>query len=447
MAKKPKIGGLLDDVAEKVIKPEPQGIRAYHGSPHDFDRFDLSKIGTGEGAQAYGHGLYFAGNEAVAKGYRNALSDAGYQRISGGFSPLEEWVYDMKAQGRGDLDTLMSAASRYGDNYKFDQYQAALDKINGLNKGHMYEVNIRANPEDFLDWDKPLAQQPDPVRKLLGIDRLPGPPTTEEAEAVFELARKRGVDAFTMPEYKALEARLDNYKADSWRQMGITPPYRGDVHLRADELTGGEFLHGLEKGEIGPNVIGGSVPNASAKLRDMGIPGIKYLDAGSRAAGDGSRNYVVFDDALIEIIRKYGIVPGGLLGAGVAMAPSNADAAPSRPDWIGDNGAITANPPWLRPDPNERSALGKLYDAVTTNPVGTFKAAGSALGDAVKGYLGEVRQDPGKGVADALELGATAMGGAAPQAFWMATSPDTANAGEGAILAQRRKMMQGLLAD
>ena len=43
------------------------GIRAYHGSPYDFDRFDMSKIGTGEGAQAYGHGLYFAENPAVAR--------------------------------------------------------------------------------------------------------------------------------------------------------------------------------------------------------------------------------------------------------------------------------------------------------------------------------------------------------------------------------------------
>ena len=32
----------------------PQGFIAYHGSPHDFDKFDMSKIGTGEGAQAYG---------------------------------------------------------------------------------------------------------------------------------------------------------------------------------------------------------------------------------------------------------------------------------------------------------------------------------------------------------------------------------------------------------
>ena len=50
------------------------GIKAYHGSPHDFDRFDLSKIGTGEGAQAYGHGLYFADNEAVARSYRDTIS-------------------------------------------------------------------------------------------------------------------------------------------------------------------------------------------------------------------------------------------------------------------------------------------------------------------------------------------------------------------------------------
>jgi hypothetical protein len=53
---------------------------------------------------------------------------------------------------------------------------------------------------------------------------------------------------------------------------------------------------------------------ASRRLLDAGVPGIKYLDQGSRAAGDGSRNYVVFDDKLIEILRKYGLT--GLLGLG-----------------------------------------------------------------------------------------------------------------------------------
>ena len=49
------------------------GIRAFHGSPHDFDAFDMSKIGTGEGAQVYGSGLYFAENPKTAKAYRDAL--------------------------------------------------------------------------------------------------------------------------------------------------------------------------------------------------------------------------------------------------------------------------------------------------------------------------------------------------------------------------------------
>jgi hypothetical protein len=50
-------------------------MKAFHGSPHDFDKFSTAQIGTGEGAQAYGHGLYFAESEDVARGYRNTLSD------------------------------------------------------------------------------------------------------------------------------------------------------------------------------------------------------------------------------------------------------------------------------------------------------------------------------------------------------------------------------------
>ena len=66
----PFFGGMTHMADEAAAK----GIRAYHGSPHDFDQFDLSKIGTGEGAQAFGHGLYFADNEGVAKSYRDTLS-------------------------------------------------------------------------------------------------------------------------------------------------------------------------------------------------------------------------------------------------------------------------------------------------------------------------------------------------------------------------------------
>lgn len=46
----------------------------FHGSPHDFDQFSLQKIGTGEGNQTFGYGLYFASNKAVAEYYKATLS-------------------------------------------------------------------------------------------------------------------------------------------------------------------------------------------------------------------------------------------------------------------------------------------------------------------------------------------------------------------------------------
>jgi hypothetical protein len=54
------------------------GIRVFHGSPHDFAEFQTVAIGTGEGAQAFGHGMYFADSERLAIAYRDRLSrDAG----------------------------------------------------------------------------------------------------------------------------------------------------------------------------------------------------------------------------------------------------------------------------------------------------------------------------------------------------------------------------------
>lgn len=47
---------------------------AWHGTPHDFDTFDLGAIGTGEGAQAHGWGLYFAANKGVSEEYRARLA-------------------------------------------------------------------------------------------------------------------------------------------------------------------------------------------------------------------------------------------------------------------------------------------------------------------------------------------------------------------------------------
>jgi hypothetical protein len=67
-------------VAEQFYKGksigEPGGVlpieryeTVFHGSPHDFQKFMLDKVNTGEGAQAYGWGLYFTSSEKIARSW------------------------------------------------------------------------------------------------------------------------------------------------------------------------------------------------------------------------------------------------------------------------------------------------------------------------------------------------------------------------------------------
>lgn len=245
------------------------GIKAYHGSPHDFDRFDLSKIGTGEGAQAYGHGLYFAEDERVAKSYRDALTAqprlrfpqhpelaASQQAYNDAHSAANSAIF-------GTEENLKAAiAARNTANEKLQQIK--YEPLPAHLSGKMYEVNINAAPEHFLDWDASLANQPEEIRKLLGLRMA------DSTNFGGPLMKSDVVRGYFPPEKKG----VDLYKTAG---MG-GGPYTLDIKERA-----------------------------AKRLAEVGIPGIRYLDQGSRIAGEGSRNYVMFNDKLIDILRKYGV--------------------------------------------------------------------------------------------------------------------------------------------
>jgi hypothetical protein len=248
-----------------------KGIKGFHGSPHDFDRFDSSKIGTGEGAQAYGHGLYIAESEGVAKSYRDALAGGNTKWMEGDrvLSGAEQNAAELLDRLGGDVHKAKMEIKyslrpmRMADQKYLDETEAALDRLDPAairveqDPGKMYEVNINADPDDFLDWDKPLSEQSEKVRS--------------------------GVRA-------GMDERYGQGFFDEYAQQGTD--FR-DVRSNFDDLGDADV---------------------SNMLREKGIPGIKYLDAGSRTAGDGSRNYVVFDDRLIDIVRKWGIPAA--IGAG-----------------------------------------------------------------------------------------------------------------------------------
>lgn len=71
----PKVGEMLDQYMRR--SGLTMDLMAYHGSPVRFEKFDASKIGTGEGAQKYGYGLYFSSSPDVAGKYRLKAGDGG----------------------------------------------------------------------------------------------------------------------------------------------------------------------------------------------------------------------------------------------------------------------------------------------------------------------------------------------------------------------------------
>lgn len=257
-------------------------IRAFHGSPHDFDRFDLSKIGTGEGAQAYGHGLYFAESEGVAKQYRTDLRSRipDIELSRAGVSDdvaLQAKTY-LSSSGNDPLEAsrkLRAVADKAYEDLRPDILKAAdAYERAAQHPGRMYEVRIDADPNDFLDWDKPLSQQSEKVREAFRD-------TLEPIAQKYEQARAGLADV--EPRYRDAAMRsADQSIADA----------------RAGNMTVGHYLDVLAKGS--------GNAEASRRLKEIGIPGIKYLDQGSRGSGEGTYNFVVFDDSIIKIVAKDG---------------------------------------------------------------------------------------------------------------------------------------------
>lgn len=265
-------GGPVQHFQEgNLVRRLGSAIKAYHGSPHDFDKFDSSKIGTGEGATAYGHGLYFAGNEGVARSYREQFSGKlpkGWDTssIPQDANPYVRAIIGEIANGQLDPARAVEMVRRANISMRdADPSQLAtwLRQSADATKAHMYEVNIHEDPLRFLDSDRLIKDQAPPVRSALHNNfpaELTGP---------------------------------NNY--------GTEPDGR-EFYRR---LTNSQFLHPLDDH---PNSLPDLQSRATSSLDSAGIPGIRYLDAGSRGAGAGSNNYVTFPslDNSLEITRKYG---------------------------------------------------------------------------------------------------------------------------------------------
>ena len=157
------------------------GMIVFHGSPAKFSKFDPAKIGTGEGAQAYGYGHYVAESPAVAKEYRTALSEPemfkkGRQiKTTAGSNMDTAKAWLQEAFDAGSANPFNDAIAKVSDAPLKDKKGVinALQKLQSrgveIKKGgYEYAVDL---PDDqiarMLDYDKPLSQQPESVRQAI----------------------------------------------------------------------------------------------------------------------------------------------------------------------------------------------------------------------------------------------------------------------------------------
>jgi hypothetical protein len=328
------------------------GIIAFHGSGADFDEFRLEMIGTGEGSQAFGYGLYFTDSEDIAKFYRDAMVNRdrglGNVRIKYKGESFAEFEDSAAAEADPIKYRMLAALGRQierpvtmrsmDDPEKVaqvakDELLQSIDRNIEMQRkafanesasvqatmedtlladiiaerdalaridpadievdaptGKMYKVALSPKPDDLLDYDLDIARMP------------------KEMRAKIEAAARRAIEMSRDPEIN----NVSNYDPDQQSTVGAL---LGDSGSRFSDLPVAGLLSDLE------DMVGTRL--STKLLNDEGIPGLKYRASGSRSPGIAEeavqRNYVIFDDKAVKILEKYGIV-GPVLVTGGAVA-------------------------------------------------------------------------------------------------------------------------------
>lgn len=230
----------------------PVGMVVHHGSPHQFDSFRSGKMGTGEGNSVFGPGTYLAENPQVAAEYMRAGRNLGPSN----WDQPKVLADKAFAQARGDADQALRLLDNWAAQTPGEAMKANLESAKGVlreggQKASLYKVDL---PDEhvakMLDWDMPIAQQPAAVRSLL--------------DSLGIQSSGNGKDAF---------AAIGNA---STRKYGMSPFASQQAAARA--------------------------------LHEAGVPGLRYLDGGSREVGRGTSNFVVFpgNEGLLKILERNG---------------------------------------------------------------------------------------------------------------------------------------------
>jgi len=276
----------------------PDEIQVYHGSGAQFDIFDRSKMGTGEGAQVYLEGNYVAEHPSIAKHYKevagpgikNGLTDpkdiaaAMVHQMDGEDGAVAEirrridsaqHIIDTTEEEVGDGTPNKRQQSTIEDHKTYiDRYEKAIDSVyDGSYEGKFYSVGLKKSiVPGMLDWDAPLKEQPKAVTAIRDL-----------------IVQKAGDNGpIRMKMMKDFDRMVESGKGST-----------------------GDALDYLRKTFPDYGVNNSTISKA---IENAGFTGVKYLDAASRfkdQSAQMTRNYVVFNDRDLRILKPVEGVPRG----------------------------------------------------------------------------------------------------------------------------------------
>lgn len=289
---------------------------AWHGSPHDFDEFDLGAIGSGEGNQAHGWGLYFAKDKKVSKLYKEVLSKAQGSNKSSLFKveiPNETELlpeeYPISGYSRYVRDSLKNGLHKMSEK-QLERFTSLLIKYHKgsiigdewTNKyTHFMDVGyiiseLHNKNKTINDINKIQKRNIDRFLKSVGIDEdidtIAG--NEDLLEAVYKKFRYDLYSQYEKEkqlEREREEKAISNVKTDVYGALEKTNIDGKQLYSFLSHSLGNDEhfnLHNVKNAK-----------KASEFLNSIGIKGIYY-----DGEQDG-RCYVVFDDKAIKVIEKY----------------------------------------------------------------------------------------------------------------------------------------------
>lgn len=337
-----QIDDYADMFADQAAELDYGDGDAYEAA-HNFLTANYKQLFRGEGDKAVDDAAFEA-TEKLYKEYPDlrGLAENMFEDLDSTINDIDGVIANIgQASTESDFKYVVDEYLTPSQRAMFDEYFSHNIKFDKPDS-KLYEIGVKASPEEFLDWDKPISQQSDIVRQRLGI--------VGSSEEIADLERQKeslvsklnairpklssdvGFDELfnsgnpvaegeILQSINAIDAKISDLKTPKDLRLGNTvAPAR--VH---DEYTGRQIIEANNKS-----------PEISGLLSQMGIKGIRYNDAVSRApdGGRGTSNYVIFNDDDIQILNKYlrpetltGVGLTGLIG-GASLNPNTAQANP-----------------------------------------------------------------------------------------------------------------------